>query len=378
MNEGTKGDVLTFLMSLYDDARPGFRFWSKGNSTLLSTCFGIQLAYLINALPTMEFKCVTEYIKSQQRDDGLFVDETFIITDLKGLQSEKYLYWQFTFFALIALDMLGKRPDKPLIFLESIMHERKLQKWFEDRNWTDFWYASNEIMFLMYFLTFKRDRLGEAKETCSKCIDIIFDILDQRQDSVTGFWGDNVSVDWLNGMYGAAHIYLFYDYHQRDLFYTEKIIDNTISLQLANGLYGKLEGGACEDYDAVEVLSRMLRFSHKRELDIRESMVKTYKTIQNGQDLGGGFPYCLKQHSSRHYLKYMLMHLRGYDSYCYSGWSRMKCYLFTPDLWGTYFRVLTMAIIEKSLGLELSYNYKFYALPGWGYYRSTAPKKIKQ
>ena len=67
--------------------------------------------------------------------------ETFSLSDLSGSQDAEYIYWQFTFFALIALDILGKKPDKPLVFLEDIKHEGKLQKWLDDRNWVNFWYA---------------------------------------------------------------------------------------------------------------------------------------------------------------------------------------------------------------------------------------------
>ena len=49
--------------------------------------------------------------------------------------------------------------------------------------------------------------------------------------------------------------------------------------------------------------------------------------------------------------------------------SRLMTWLFLYTIiWSNYFRTLTLAKIERTLGLEQSSRYKFYSLPGWGYY----------
>ena len=364
---------MDYLLSLYDAKKHGFRFWQDGEVTLLSSCFGVQFAYLINNLSAIDTDHISTHILDQQSEDGLFYDDIFLPSDTTGSHSEQYITWQFTFFSLIALDMLGIKPKVTLTFLDTFKEDGYLAKWLNERDWNDFWYASNEIMFLLYFLIYQRDRLCIDRPQCTAAMDICMDYLDKHQDPLTGFWGRNVRKDVYNSLYGAAHIYLFYDYLERPIPHAGRIIDTTLGLQSANGLYGNAGGGACEDYDAVEILFRMYNISQHRKDDVRVAMRKTYMAIRNASDAAGGYSYRLRKRSILNPIKSLILKRFNPEiCYSYSGWSKMKCNVYTPDLWGTYFRVLTMALIEMTLGTEKSFNYKFYALPGWGYYKKAS------
>ncbi|MBN1610926.1 MAG: hypothetical protein JW940_30120 [Polyangiaceae bacterium] len=80
----------------------------------------------------------------------------------------------------------------------------------------------------------------------------LLDRLDALQDPLTGFWGTTAS-SLAHKMYGAAHLYLFYDWHDRPVRYASNGINAALSLQRASGLFGRRDGGAREDYDGVEV-----------------------------------------------------------------------------------------------------------------------------
>ena len=85
-------DFRTYLDKLYDADSPGFRFTVKGHSTLLSTCFGIQLGYLTNILENINIEDIAAEIKAQQRIDGIFIDKHLSELDLSGSHSLEYLF----------------------------------------------------------------------------------------------------------------------------------------------------------------------------------------------------------------------------------------------------------------------------------------------
>lgn len=358
--------TISFIQSLYETKSNGFRFHPQGKVTLLSTCFSIQALYLINEIGRVDGVQVGKYLLSQQRSDGLFIDKQFKKEQLSGLQSSEYIEWQFTFFSLIALDMLGILPQNELGFLAPFQEKDFLVRWLDNRNWDDFWYCSNEIMFLLFFLTYS-GKYSARKEQWIKAIDNIFLYLDSQQDKSTGFWGKNVRSNLRSGMFGAAHIYLFYDYFNRDIQYKEQIVRSTIKLQQHDGLYGPSGGGACEDYDAVEILARLFYGCPEQQPEIRISLDLTLRRILAGRTTTGGYGYRLVQNNPVQMGKRIVNRILGRTKYRYSGWSLMECDTYYPDIWGTYFRLMTLAHIENLLDLPRTFNYRSYPLPGWGY-----------
>lgn len=362
-----KYDVVTFLDSINDRKSGSFKFWPGGKTTLLSSCFGVQLCFLINRLDYLESKQIGSFIYKQQHPNGLFIDNNFDISELSGRQSDSYLRWQSTFFSLIALDMIDITPRYPLRFIQDLCTETALHDWFEQLNWHDFWYSSNEIMFLLYFLSYARKHEKKDEKQLDHTIKQLFLFLNTKQDSVTGFWGNETQQNPTNGMYGAAHIYLFYEFFDQKIQYGQQVISNTLALQQQDGLYGPHGGGACEDYDGIEILVRLLKQNAMHEKRIQKSLMQSYEVILNGQQRNGGFPYRISLYSPEHILQRVISTVLGRNYYCYSGWEKMKCKVSVPDIWATYFRVLSLALIEKTLSLPLSYPYQSYELPGWGY-----------
>jgi hypothetical protein len=357
----------SFLKELYDSDTAAFRFHAHGEITLLSTCFGVQTAYLIKALNDFDRLRLVDTIRRCQEDNGLFRDKSFSSADLVGQQEETYLLWQFTFFSLLALESLGNKPQQFLHFMLPFMEEKYLRIWFETRKWENFWYCSNEIMFLMFFFVYMRDRIGRDTVKITNCLRWCLEELDSRQDSDTGFWGIGVCNDPLNGLYGAAHVVGFYDYLGHKLKHAGSMVQTTLCLQSAkSGLFGEKWGGACEDYDGVEVLlhaSRQIKDISK----VQKALSRIMYEIIEGVDSSGGYPYSLTGKGLRGIWNRMMIRLRGQDSYYYSGWKRMHSSIFKPDLWGTYFRTLAVAQISCLLDPILVSRWNFLTLPGWGY-----------
>lgn len=357
----------SFLKELYDSDTAAFRFHARGEKTLLSTCFGVQTAYLIKALDDFDRWRLIETIGKCQEGNGLFRDKSFSSADLVGQQEETYLLWQFTFFSLLALEALGHKSQHNLHFMLPFMEEGYLRKWFETRRWENFWYCSNEIMFLMFFLVYMRDRIGKDAVKMSNCLQWCLEELDQRQDSSTGFWGTSVRHDPLNGLYGAAHVVGFYDYLGHQLKHSDSMVQATLGLQSANsGLFGEKWGGACEDYDAVEVLVHTSR--QKKDLsEVKSALSRMEYRIMEGMDNSGGYPYSITGKGFGGIWNRMMIRLKGQNLYYYSGWRRMHSSRLKPDLWGTYFRTLAIAQIRCLLDPFSVSRWNFLSLPGWGY-----------
>lgn len=349
----------------------GFKFHNKGYATILSSNFAIMLNFLLVNSNKKHQKSLSNYLISQQQENGHFIDPNFLITDTSYSHDEDYVKWQFTYFTTIALDMIGQKPKFKFNFLEPLLEKNELTKWFNELDWNNFWVVSNQIMFLMYFLTYIEKRLGDDNNWIKDLINQCFDILDSKQDPNTGFWGTNINDNLSVGMYGAAHIYLFYDYYGRKINHVKKIIDNTLSLQNVNGLYGSKIGGACEDYDAIEVLSKISRHTDYKKEDINRAFLKTYVKINSSQDKNGGFSYCLKEDSLKQKFKEIIHFKSNKCTYSYSGWNKMQCDIFVPDVWATYFRTLTLAVIENDIPSLKGNKFNFYDLPAWGYYSNS-------
>lgn len=355
--------ILEYSKNLFDNINYEFRFFDNGNSTILSASFGVQLNFLLNTLTNYPIEKICINLKKQQdKKTGLFIDDDFNKKQIAGFE-EDYILWQFTYFATVALDMLEDQPQYSFNFLIDLKHKKSIEKWINHQNFENFWYSANKIMFLLYFLTYEQERLGMDNV---RLINHFFNILDSKQEANTGFWGLQNGASILNGMFGASHIYLYYDFYGREINYKNKIIDNVLRLENSYRLFGSKNGGACEDYDPIEILSVLMKHSNYKYNTIKENIYRTYDTIRKNQNRDGGFSYNMDNRNILKKIKDKIEFQEYY--YSYSGWDKMRSNCFKSDLWGTYFRTLTIAKIEKMLRIGKSFRYRFYSLPGWGYY----------
>jgi len=361
-------DPVEFLDSVYLPDTPGFLFRKGGAETLLSTCFGVQLLYLLNRRDRYDEGGLGERLLSMQQADGLFVPLGWHRKDMVGRHSQEYFLWQTTFFSLTALDMLGFVPKYPLSFLSNVSDNKSLMDWLRKRDWKDFWYSSNEIMFLLYFFIYCAERLDVPEYKFFELTLLVLDYLDGSQDAITGYWGDECGSNPLNGLFGAAHVMLFYDYFNRKPPSSSAMLQTTLDLQLPNGFYGNNFGGACEDYDAIEIIVRTAA-ENLQSNKVRNCMNRMRQTLLKAQCPNGGFSYQIAGLSLKSLLHKVLLKYKKQDVYRYSGWGKMVSNVFEADLWATYFRTLTIALIDDSLNMADFGAYVFYDLPGWGYHR---------
>jgi hypothetical protein len=290
-------------------------------------------------------------------------DPKFNNKDLTGSHKVDYIKGQITYFSLIALDVLGYQVTNLGEIENFLKDNRKTEEWYKSLDLSHFWYESNKIMFLMYFFFYiQKYGYKNQSEIAKENIKLLIDLLNSTQDKQTGFWGTNLNGNNLyDGCFGSAHIYLFYDFLGIEIPNTKKIIDSTLKLHCGNGLVKHKHGGACEDYDAVDIYLRCLNQTDYRKSEVFDVLYKMRNVIKSSQNKDGGFPYriagnFLEQFIYNHLLK---------RTYTYSGWRIMKTKSFQSDLWATWFRNLSLKVIDYLL--DEKENFNSYSLPAWGY-----------
>jgi len=337
----------------------GFKFSEYSNQTILSTSFVVLTKHLLKEEIENKEKIIN-YLLSSRNSEGYFIDSNYKYHKHPE-HNAAYVIPQFTFFALLALDVLGVK-TKELSFLNSFNHEileKELNKSLEK----NFWATSNELMFLMYFLTYSLEYLNVDKEEYRSYMDKIFLFLNKNQNTDNGFWGNNITTNSIYAKaYGAAHIYLFYDFFNKEISYSNKIIDSCLKMHSKNGLIQSLEGGACEDYDIIEIYYRCLKQTDYRKEEVFEKLHMMKRTLISDVKRDNSFSY--KKYPESKVYKYFDKKILA-QKYKYSSWDYMETPVYLSDTWGTFFRHLGLKLVDNMLEGKTEYNSS--NLPGWGY-----------
>lgn len=335
----------------------GFKFSEYSNQTILSTSFVILTKHLLQE-EIENKKEITQYLLNSRNTDGYFIDPNYKYHKHPEHDSE-YVIPQFTFFSLSALDVLGVK-NLELPFLKEFNQEKLLEELKKSLE-KNFWATSNQLMFLMYFITYKLKYLKAAG--CQEYIDLIFKFLNKNQNRENGFWGNDMTTKSIYAKaYGAAHIYLFYDFYKKEIPYTEQIIDNCLEMHSKNGLIQTLEGGACEDYDIIEIYFRCLKQTDYRREEILNKLFNMKKILLKDKKRDNSFSY--KRYSKKAIQRIFDINLKT-EKYRYSSWDYMETPYYLSDSWGTFFRHLSLKLIDNMLEGDTEYNSA--TLPSWGY-----------
>jgi len=375
--------ALRATLSLYRDGA-AFRFTPSGNATLLSTCFGVLLAEFCGDLPANPggYDDVGDAIAAQQEPDGFWRDPQMNPSDLAGKHTPEYLEWQQSYFALHALDAIGRRPKYPPAFARPFTDADRAVRWLRERDYVDFWYGSNEIMWLMSFLAWMET---EGSAAAGRALDAMLDELDATQDPKTGFWGTDRGATLLNGMAGAFHVYYFYFWRRRPVKHVEAIIDNTLALQQPDGLFHPGGGGgSCHDLDAVDILVKFSLISSHRETDVARALERARRGLLTTRNPDGSF--CERRWRPPRSWKRRIGEALGLDRllnrpnpakeplFRNAGWSRMECRMNESNIWATWFRPLALALIQTRYPDRHgdASAWTFRRLPGLGWHEPRA------
>jgi SAM-dependent methyltransferase len=330
--------------------------WKGGERSLLPTGFGVMAADTAGLrLPSDTRDAIISTLRAQQLEDGFFDPGPIRRNDLTS-HSATYLRMQATYFAIHALDALGARPRHRVALVARLHDVSYLRGWLDGGPWRNPWLHSNTVMFALTFL--QTDAVWCRNAASMTAFDAILDYLDERQDPATGLWQPDDGVDVPNAVYAAYHFFPYYFWRGRRPRFIPQIIDATLSIQQADGLFG---GGACEDLDAVHTLIMMSLVSAHRAADVRMALERCFWRMLQIQQADGGFrnyagraraPKSRKRRLAEQTGVLRLLPSRfreatATSSWYYSGWKALDCPRDASDMWGSWFRPLALRLIAE-------------------------------
>jgi hypothetical protein len=171
----------------------------------------------------------------------------------------------------------------------------------------------------------------EGSRNAAWALEVWFDWLDETVDPATGLWKTDRCSPFV-AMCGGYHQLLLYYYHRREIRHYRRLIDTVLSLQHFDGGFAPAGGGgACEDTDAVDILVNLYKLYDYRHPAIRAALRRCLDHLLGLQNADGGFPY-----NKRHDFSHM-------------GIPRTRCRAGESNMFATWFRVHTIALISEVL-----------------------------
>lgn len=242
--------------------------------------------------------------------------------------------------------------------------------------------SGNMAMFYAILLIYSRDYLHlDTTGQIKTWVDA--HILNQNR---FGFWGSTKGMTHLNFQNGY-HQYEIFDYlNIHNPKETEAIL-NTASLADQGGHFAPYPGGGgCFDYDAVAILTPNGHFYDEMTAKL---LVKTANTILSEQTDSGGWAETnqlyprtipnlqgmLRQllnaipNRSLLYERFrsLLAVNRPKNNRIHTHWSKYSREWNEPDLWDSWFRMLSIARIQVATDESTSKEWGFIEFPGLGY-----------
>ena len=395
MHQMNKKNIENYIFSL-KNPNGGFYLQKNFNqTTLMSSAFSIITLELVDSLYKIEISKEQNYfLKYQDEKTGFFVDPNLKL-DYKKIEDIElnYIHYQTSAFSVSAIDALGIKPKYDFTFLNAFRGKEKILKFFEKIDWRNPWHESNKIMFLLQFFSY--EYIVMKKENSLDDIHTILDCLDSAQDSKTGLWGTQFKASSFASMAAAYHFLIFYKYFNRKINFSEKISSSVFQLQMRDGLFHPFGGGgACEDLDAIDVIYKI---SSDISTESEESLKRAYRALLQNYDKNGGFCWAkrptfpflvglkyfnpslelfnlgmIKWIIKNNYIGSLIPFFKEKKIYEYSNWNLMKYRINLSDSWSTWFRLLSIATIERLLPdlKKHDIDYKFRRLPSIGWMQS--------
>jgi hypothetical protein len=230
-------------------------------------------------------------VLGSQRDDGLFWDPE-IECDLA--EREDWWGWRhLTLHALMTLSLYGATARKEVGYLRQFKNSDAFRQHLLSRDWgerADF--TSNELQNVGVMLQYSRDHHNSG--ISAKLLEVLFDVLDQKQDPETGLYGNSFLTPYelSRGVQAGYHFWLLYSYDNRPINHSERIIDSVLKTQNVLGGYGlQWNSSACEDIDSIDPLVRLGSKNGYRNEDIQRSLRLALSAILHNLNPDGGWVF---------------------------------------------------------------------------------------
>ncbi len=390
-----KSEVLDWLKTL---AVPGshcrYRFSTTCDDTVFCACFALFLLDLFGQVEQFDDQQTQQwisYIQSFQNDEhGYFEPEVYYHQDRDRNR------YQLTCFCLSALRILNAEPKIALNFISQWKTPDQVKQYlYQNGCHLGKPGSGNKAMFLAIFLTYQYQRTKEH-HLLDK-IDAWFQFHNKMQNR-SGFWGEDKSSHFFQGVQNGFHQLLVYFYWNRTVPKLDRIVDRTLTIQDRSGYFAPTPGGeACHDYDAIHILTSAYKISTYRRDQIATSLAKAFNAILKNQNPDGGF--CQSNYrpdSVIGLIKYLPCFISGTTPYCWyyrlrrsitvarakqatidTGWTSKGRKWDQSSLLDTWFRCLSLAQIANTIDLKDSLGLtsaNFHKMIGIGFFKTDATR----
>ena len=226
--------------------------------------------------------------------------------------------------------------------------------WLEHRAWQrDAASVSNEVQNYATLLQYARDFHEES--WCQDALDEMYDWLDRRQDSQTGYWGYGKETprERSLGVQTGYHLWLLYFYDARPVHYPERIIDSCLATQNHLGGFGVTpNSSACEDMDSIHPLVHFACLTDYRREDVRRCLERASVWVMANFNGDGGAVF---QRGQGFRYGHDLMRTRAGES----------------SMFPTWFRTLSLGYLSQLLSDRLApwSSWQFLEGPGMQFWR---------
>jgi hypothetical protein len=265
------------------------------------------------------------------------------------------------YYSLAALQAAGSHVKQPVGGYARWVEPNWLRGWLAARDWSQPDTAGRHILYLGSVLAWEAVHTGQPAYAAAG--EALLAWLDQFQNPDTGFWDiDRRLAGTQPAMDGAAAIGALYFFQARPLAHMRRILDLTLSMQKADGLFGShATGCAATDLAATSLLTQCGRLDPDYRADeVKMSLMAAFEAILEQRTPDGAFCDARRKKQAHSDEAQRLRH--------------PDCVALTyspteSDLWSTYTRVLALALISQRYPGELieglTWHFINWPAPGW-------------
>lgn len=174
--------------------------------------------------------------------------------------------WHFTRGMLWTLYVLGRKPEKELLFLEPLLDKKVMYQYVKAYDWSNSWAAGNQICALSTAMFALRDffHVPYVNDVLEYGM---YPALEELLDENTGYWGCQFGADLRNGQFGTIHVLPTYFAQGWEYRFLEKSVDSTIACQNPDGSFWPC-GSDCPDFDGAYMLYNLSLLTDYRKEDM--------------------------------------------------------------------------------------------------------------
>ena len=206
-------------------------------------------------------------INKLQCANGYFSNRIEDQTRERGI-NELNSVWHFTRGMLWTLYVLGRKPEKELLFLDRFLNKETMYRYVKAYDWSNSWAAGNQICALSTAMFALRD-FYQVPYVDDVLEYGMFPALEELLDEKSGYWGCQLGADLRNGQFGTIHVLPTYFMQGWEYRFPEQSVDSTLACQNPDGSFWPC-GSDCPDFDGAYMLYNLSLLTDYR----KEDMVK--------------------------------------------------------------------------------------------------------